>query len=134
VVGRRLFDFNTEFGTSGPNAAEFSVRFAWMLERDDVFVLLTADDQDPTGFAFLTLRQRPRVPVVSLTAGLHPDRRPPCGAEPQPMPSVPHIGRSRRTDLEVDAFRTALPPCDAWSAARWSPRHRRDCAPAPEDR
>jgi GNAT superfamily N-acetyltransferase len=59
VVGRLLFDFNTEFGAPGPNAEEFSVRFARLLEREDVIVLLTGDDQDPTGFAYLTLRPTP---------------------------------------------------------------------------
>jgi ribosomal protein S18 acetylase RimI-like enzyme len=56
VVGRLLFDFNTEFETSGPSADEFSVRLAGLLERGDVTVLLAADDGEPVGFALLTLR------------------------------------------------------------------------------
>jgi GNAT superfamily N-acetyltransferase len=35
------------------------VRFARLLDRDDVIVLLTGSDQNPTGFAFLTLRPTP---------------------------------------------------------------------------
>lgn len=59
AVGRLLFDFNTEFDTPGPDATELSARFARLLERDDVIVLLSGNDQDPTGFAFLTLRPTP---------------------------------------------------------------------------
>jgi GNAT superfamily N-acetyltransferase len=59
VVGRLLFDFNTEFDTLGPGAAELGARFARLLERDDVLVLLHADDEQTTGFAFLTLRPTP---------------------------------------------------------------------------
>lgn len=59
VVGRLLFDFNTEFDAPGPGAEEFGARFARLLERDDVIVLLTGTDQDPTGFALLTLRPTP---------------------------------------------------------------------------
>jgi GNAT superfamily N-acetyltransferase len=59
IVGHLLFDFNTEFDTAGPGAQEFGARFARLLERDDVFVLLTGTDQDPTGFALLTLRPTP---------------------------------------------------------------------------
>jgi GNAT superfamily N-acetyltransferase len=59
VVGRLLSDFNTEFDAPGPGAAEFGARFARLLDRDDVVVLLTGTDQDPTGFALLTLRPTP---------------------------------------------------------------------------
>lgn len=59
IVGRLLFDFNTEFATSGPSAEEFGARFARLLEREDVVVLLAGNDRDPTGFAFLTLRPTP---------------------------------------------------------------------------
>ena len=59
VVGRLLFDFNTEFEAPGPGPEELSARFARLLERDDVLVLLTGTDQDPTGFALLTLRPTP---------------------------------------------------------------------------
>jgi len=59
VVGRLLFDFNTEFETPTPDAAAFAERFRELLGRDDVVVLLSADDAAPTGFAFLTLRPTP---------------------------------------------------------------------------
>lgn len=42
-----------------PGAQEFGARFARLLERDDVIVLLAGNDRDPTGFAFLTLRPTP---------------------------------------------------------------------------
>ncbi len=58
VVGRLLFDFNTEFETPTPSAEEFAGRFAELLGRDDVVVLLSGD-VSPTGFAFLTLRPTP---------------------------------------------------------------------------
>lgn len=59
VVGRLLDDFNTEFGSPTPGADAFAARFARLLERDDVLVLLSGDPADPTGFAYLTLRPSP---------------------------------------------------------------------------
>lgn len=59
VVGRLLFDFNTEFRTATPAPAELGRRFVRLLGRDDVVVLLTGPADDPTGFAFLTLRPTP---------------------------------------------------------------------------
>lgn len=59
VVGRLLYDFNTEFDAGGPAADEFSARFASLLAREDVIVLLTGSGEAPTGFAFLTLRPTP---------------------------------------------------------------------------
>lgn len=58
VVGRLLLDFNTEFETETPSAAEFAQRFERLLPRDDVIVLI-AGGSDPTGFAYLTLRPSP---------------------------------------------------------------------------
>jgi GNAT superfamily N-acetyltransferase len=59
AVAGLLFDFNTEFDTPGPGAKLLAARFARLLERDDVIVLLTGSDENPTGFAFLTLRPTP---------------------------------------------------------------------------
>lgn len=59
VVGRLLWDFNEEFYVSGPSAGEFAGRFRDLLDRDDVVVLLSGGAEDPTGFAFLTLRPTP---------------------------------------------------------------------------
>ena len=59
VVGRLLFDFNTEFETPTPSAEEFAERFGELLGRDDVVVLLAGGESQPTGFAFLTLRPTP---------------------------------------------------------------------------
>jgi GNAT superfamily N-acetyltransferase len=60
VVGRLLWDFNTEFETETPSADELATRFARLLARDDVIVLLSgAAGSDPTGFAYLTLRPAP---------------------------------------------------------------------------
>ncbi len=56
AVARLLFDFNTEFKTPGPDAKQLGARFARLLVRDDVIVVLAGSDQNPTGFAFLTLR------------------------------------------------------------------------------
>jgi GNAT superfamily N-acetyltransferase len=58
VVGRLLYDFNTEFDTETPSADEFAGRFTRLLARDDVIVLL-AGESEPTGFAYLTLRPAP---------------------------------------------------------------------------
>jgi GNAT superfamily N-acetyltransferase len=59
VVARLLFDFNMEFDTPGPGTELLAARFARLLERDDVIVLVMGSDQNPTGFAFLTLRPTP---------------------------------------------------------------------------
>jgi len=59
LVGDLLYDFNTEFDTRGPTAQAFAARFADLLVRDDVLVLVGGTEQDPTGFAFLTLRPSP---------------------------------------------------------------------------
>jgi len=59
VVGRLLFDFNTEFDTPTPDAAGFADRFRDLLGRDDVVVLLSGPADGETGFAFLTLRPTP---------------------------------------------------------------------------
>lgn len=58
TAGRLLFDFNTEFESPTPSAAEFTARFAALLPRDDVIVLL-AETSEPVGFAYLTLRPTP---------------------------------------------------------------------------
>ena len=59
AVARLLFDFNTEFDTTGPGTDVLAARFARLLQRDDVVVLLTGSGDSPTGFAFLTLRPTP---------------------------------------------------------------------------
>jgi GNAT superfamily N-acetyltransferase len=60
VVGRLLYDFNTEFDSAGPGASEFGARFERLLQDEDaVVVLLAGDRADPVGFAFLTLRPTP---------------------------------------------------------------------------
>ena len=59
VVGRLLHDFNTEFETATPSAAELTGRFATLLARDDVVVLLSGPAGGETGFAFLTVRPTP---------------------------------------------------------------------------
>lgn len=56
LVGRLLFDFNTEFDSPTPRAEELGTRFRRLLERDDVLVLLAGDGD---GFALLTLRPTP---------------------------------------------------------------------------
>lgn len=61
VVGGLLFDFNTEFEAPTPSAADLGDRFAVLLARDDVLVVLAHDEHDGpvTGFGFLTLRPTP---------------------------------------------------------------------------
>lgn len=59
VVGRLLQDFNDEFETPGPTAADFARRFRVLLEREDVLVLLAGAETAWTGFAYLTLRPTP---------------------------------------------------------------------------
>jgi GNAT superfamily N-acetyltransferase len=61
VVGGLLFDFNTEFDTPTPSAADFGDRFAVLLARTDVLVVLAEEPAsgEATGFAYLTLRPTP---------------------------------------------------------------------------
>lgn len=59
VVGRLLFDFNTEFEAPTPSADEFASRFTDLLARDDVLVVLAEDGGVATGFGYLTLRPTP---------------------------------------------------------------------------
>jgi L-amino acid N-acyltransferase YncA len=59
VVGRLLFDFNTEFETETPDAATFATRFRTLLAREDVLVVLSGETGTETGFALLTVRPTP---------------------------------------------------------------------------
>lgn len=59
LVGRLLWDFNSEFGSTTPPASEFSARFETLLDREDVLVYVAGSPTDPTGFAFFTLRPTP---------------------------------------------------------------------------
>lgn len=59
VVGRLLRDFNDEFETAGPSAADLARRFRVLLGREDVLVLLAGSEGAWTGFAYLTLRPTP---------------------------------------------------------------------------
>ena len=59
VVGRLLADFNEEFDTAGPSAADFAARFEHLLGREDVLVHLAEGPDDAVGFAFVTLRPTP---------------------------------------------------------------------------
>ena len=58
-LGRLLSDFNDEFGTAGPTAAEFTARFNTLLARDDIVLVLASDNGRDVGFALLTLRPTP---------------------------------------------------------------------------
>lgn len=59
TVGRLLREFNDEFDTEGPTAAEFARRFRTLLPRDDIVVILAEAGGSAVGFAFLTLRPTP---------------------------------------------------------------------------
>lgn len=59
VVGRLLHDFNVEFDSPTPAADAFTRRFAELLARDDVLVVLAEADATATGFGYLTLRPTP---------------------------------------------------------------------------
>lgn len=73
VAGRLLFDFNTEFASPTPAAAELADRFRLLLAREDVCLLLATGEgegggSEPVGFAFCTLRPSPYYdgPLVQL--------------------------------------------------------------------
>ena len=59
ALGRLLHDFNTEFGSPTPDADALAARFAVLLGRDDQVALLAGSPEEPTGFAYLTLRLSP---------------------------------------------------------------------------
>lgn len=59
TVGQLLADFNAEFDTPGPDAPTLAGRFAQLLARDDVWVLLAERAGAAVGFAYLTLRPTP---------------------------------------------------------------------------
>lgn len=78
VVGRLLFEFNTEFEAPTPPAEQFAARFHGLLARSDVLVLLAQDQKAPTAFAYLTLRPTPydEGPMAQLEElYVVPDRR-----------------------------------------------------------
>ncbi|MGB7980910.1 MAG: GNAT family N-acetyltransferase [Candidatus Nanopelagicales bacterium] len=57
-VAGMLFDFNTEFQSPTPTTNELAARFRRLLALPEVIVLL-AGDEEPVGFALLTLRPTP---------------------------------------------------------------------------
>lgn len=59
VVGGLLHDFNVEFGSPTPSAAEFATRFERLLLRDDVLVVLGEVADESVAFAYLTMRPTP---------------------------------------------------------------------------
>ena len=59
VVGRLLHDFNVEFESPTPSTAELTHRFVVLLGHGDQLALVSGSAEDPTGFAYLTLRGTP---------------------------------------------------------------------------
>lgn len=59
LVGGLLFEFNEEFETAGPTAAEFGERFQRLLAMREVLVLLAEDGSAARGFAYATYRPSP---------------------------------------------------------------------------
>lgn len=64
VAGRLLYDFNTEFESPTPSAAEFADRFRTILARDDVVLVIAMGEgegggSEPVGFALVTMRPTP---------------------------------------------------------------------------
>ncbi|WP_110181374.1 GNAT family N-acetyltransferase [Nocardioides solisilvae] len=64
LVARMLHDFNTEFESPTPPVDVLARRYAALLARDDVLVLLVDAEgegggQEAVGFAYLTLRPTP---------------------------------------------------------------------------
>ena len=56
VLGRLLWDFNTEFDTETDDADVLARRFARMMGLDGVLAVLAEDDGAAVGFALVTLR------------------------------------------------------------------------------
>lgn len=56
MLGRLLWDFNTEFETETDDAGVLAARFARLLALDDIVAVLAEDDGQAVGFALLSLR------------------------------------------------------------------------------
>ncbi|GIM66423.1 N-acetyltransferase [Planomonospora venezuelensis] len=56
VLGRLLWDFNTEFDTETEDADVLARRFARLMGLDGVLAVLAEDDGAAVGFALVTLR------------------------------------------------------------------------------
>lgn len=56
VLGRLLWDFNTEFDSETDDADVLARRFARLLALDGVLAVLAEDDGEAVGFALVTLR------------------------------------------------------------------------------
>lgn len=57
VLGRLLWDFNTEFESETDDADVLALRFARLLGLDEIVAVLAEDDvRRPVGFALLSLR------------------------------------------------------------------------------
>jgi GNAT superfamily N-acetyltransferase len=56
VLGRLLWDFNTEFETETDDADVLAVRFARLLALDEILAVLAEDDGTAVGFALVSLR------------------------------------------------------------------------------
>ena len=56
VLGRMLWDFNTEFDTETDDADVLAARFERILGLDGIIAVLASDAGTPVGFALLSLR------------------------------------------------------------------------------
>ena len=56
VLGRLLWDFNTEFETETDDADVLAARFARLLGLPEIVAVLAEDDGEPVGFALVSLR------------------------------------------------------------------------------
>ena len=56
VLGRLLWDFNTEFETEVDDVDVLTARFARLLGLDDIVAVLAEDTSAPVGFALVSLR------------------------------------------------------------------------------
>ena len=56
VLGRLLWDFNTEFDTETDDADVLAERFTRLLALDEIVAVLAEDDGAAVGFALLSLR------------------------------------------------------------------------------
>ena len=56
VLGRLLWDFNTEFETETDDADVLAVRFARLLALPEIVAVLAEDDGEAVGFALVSLR------------------------------------------------------------------------------
>ena len=135
VVGGLLFDFNTEFDAPTPSAADLGERFASLLARPDVLVVLAEAPAtgEATGFGYLTLRPTPygdgplaQLEELYVVPGLR-DRGIGTALLTRALAEVEQRGRSRCTSTSTRSTSTRAGSTSATASPTSSPAPTTGC-------